>query len=575
MLWDVLWRCSRTYRRALLSAVIIAASLTAAEAASAPSPLLEILSNELSRNLTRLQREPDSTPYFISYAVTDQENQIIAATLGAIQDQRTDRGRTLDCTVRIGSYDLDSTHTINGDRPMFSASARIPVEDNAAAIQRIAWRETDRAWRSASDRWIKVRNATQMKDRNGKSAPDFSHEKPVVQTISVPTPAAPNAEWTARLRRLSGIFNDYPRIHNSSVVLSVQHEVKSLVTSEGTKLQHGRNFVRIFIIARAKAVDGQDLTTTESFEAEDLSQLPKEPVIAAAVKKAADDLSKMLLVQPVDPYVGPAILSGRAAGVFFHEIFGHRIEGHRQLDEAEGQTFSHSVNQSVLPEFLSVTFDATRHSAADTPLFGWYHYDDEGVPGQKVTLVDHGILKSFLMSRMPLPDFPVSNGHGRKQPGLEPVSRQSNLLVESSKRVSDAELRKMLVAEVKRQGKPYGLYFDQVTGGFTTTRRQGLQAFTVIPLVVYRVYPDGRPDELVRGVDIVGTPLSSFAKIIATGDKDDVFNGYCGAESGSVPVSAVSPALLVSEIEVQRKATSSEDRPPFLPRPSIREEVRP
>jgi hypothetical protein len=124
----------------------------------------------------------------------------------------------------------------------------------------------------------------------------------------------------------------------------------------------------------------------------------------------------------------------------------------------------------------------------------------------------------------------------------------------------------MLLAEIRRQGKPYGLYFDQVTGGYTTTQRRGLQAFTVIPLVVYQVFPDGRPDRLVRGVDIVGTPLASFGKILATGDRDEVFNGYCGAESGSVPVSAVAPAMLVSEIEVQRKPSPT-DRPPLLRRP--------
>jgi TldD protein len=135
----------------------------------------------------------------------------------------------------------------------------------------------------------------------------------------------------------------------------------------------------------------------------------------------------------------------------------------------------------------------------------------------------------------------------------------------------------MLIEEVKRQGKPYGLFFDQVTGGYTTTQRRGLQAFTVIPLIVYRVYPDGRPDELIRGVDIVGTPLASFAKILATSEKMDVFNGYCGAESGYVPVSAIAPALLVSEIEIQRKERS-QDRPPYLSRPdndSRRLEFRP
>ena len=107
---------------------------------------------------------------------------------------------------------------------------------------------------------------------------------------------------------------------------------------------------------------------------------------------------------------------------------------------------------------------------------------------------------------------------------------------------------------------------DDIAGGFTFTGRGQPQAFQVQPLVVYKVYADGRPDELVRGVDIVGTPLVSLTKILATGDTMEVFNGYCGAESGSVPVAAAAPAILISEMEVQKKETST-DKPPILPPP--------
>jgi predicted Zn-dependent protease len=290
----------------------------------------------------------------------------------------------------------------------------------------------------------------------------------------------------------------------------------------------------------------------------------------AAIDHVANDVSALLRAPEAEPFVGPAIFSGRAAGVFFHEIFGHRVEGHRQKDESEGQTFTKSVGTKVLPDFLSVVFDPTRRKIGAVDLNGWYDYDDEGVKAQPVTVVDKGVLQTFLMSRSPIHGFDHSNGHGRRQPGLEVVSRQSNLLVESTNTVTEAKLRQMLIAEIKKQNKPYGLYFRDITGGFTTTQRTGLQAFKVIPVIVYRVYADGRPDELVRGADIVGTPLASFAKILATSDKPEVFNGYCGAESGSVPVSAVSPAILVSEIEIEKKA-KSQDRPPLLPEPTSME----
>ncbi len=224
------------------------------------------------------------------------------------------------------------------------------------------------------------------------------------------------------------------------------------------------------------------------------------------------------------------------------------------------------MNKQILPPFLSVVFDPTLRQFQGTMLNGSYLYDDEGVKARRLPIVEDGVLKTFLMSRSPIDGFPNSNGHGRRQPGAEVVSRQSNLFVNSSKQVSDKELRQMLLEEVKKQGKPYGLFFDQVTGGYTTTTRRGLQAFTVIPLVVYRIYPDGRPDEMIRGVSIVGTPLASFGNIVATSDKSEVFNGICGAESGNVPVAAISPALLVSSIEIQRKERS-QDQPPYLPRP--------
>jgi predicted Zn-dependent protease len=269
-----------------------------------------------------------------------------------------------------------------------------------------------------------------------------------------------------------------------------------------------------------------------------------------------------------EPFAGPALLSGRAAGVFFHEILGHRLESQRILDETEGRTFAKSLKTKILPDFLSITFDPTRRTYSGYELNGWYQFDDEGVAARPVTAVNKGVLESFLLSRIPVPGMSGSNGHGRRQPGFEPIARQSNLIVESTNQVDDKALRRLLLNEIVRQGKPYGLFFDEVTGGYTTTSRFGLQAFTVLPLVVYRVYPDGRPDELVRGVDIVGTPLASLAKIVATGNSPDVFNGFCGAESGSVPVSAISPMVLVSELEIQRKAGGG-DRPPILGRPSL------
>ena len=551
--------------KAALGGILLLCTLPAFAQSSA---VLSAMSEELNRNFSALKEKADPPPYFLSYEITEQEYHVVSASLGAITSVNGGRSRNLDVSVRVGTSKLDNYHRVRGDRAQFTSGAAISIDDDAAAIRRRLWLETDRAYRTAAERLIKIKTNTQVKVAEQDQSDDFSSEEATMHTGQAPKVHFDTEKWTERMRKLSARFRQYPGVLTASVSVSGQGETKYFASTEGTRLQFGRGFARIVIVAHGKAEDGMDLQTFESFEAVDAASLPKDEAIAAAVDRVAKDLTALLKAPEVEPYVGPAIFSGKAAGVFFHEIFGHRVEGHRQKDESEGQTFTKMVGTKVLPEFLSVVFDPTRRKASgNIDLNGWYDYDDEGIKARPVTVVEHGILKTFLLSRSPIQGFDHSNGHGRRQPGLEVVARQSNLLVESTHSVPDKRLREMLIEEAKKQNKPYGLYFREVTGGFTNTARQGLQAFKVMPIIVYRVYADGRPDELVRGADIVGTPLESFSKIIATSDRADVFNGYCGAESGSVPVSAVSPAILVSGIEIEKRA-KSQDRPPLLPMPT-------
>ena len=535
-------------------------------AASAQS-LPQLLNEELQRNFTVLKEKGDPPPYFMGYEVTEEDTQVITAAMGSIVGNNKSQRRFLDITIRVGTPSLDNYHVVGGQRARFTPGSPVPLDDVPNAIRRTVWLATDRTYRAAARRLIEIKSNAQTRLGSDDKSDDFSAEKTSVHEETPPRAKFSEQEWLPRLRKWSAELAKYDAVLSSGVTLIVNRETKYLVNTEGSRLQFGRTFATLAVNARGKAPDGMDLIAAHDFQASEPAHLPDSEAIQAIVNKVGQDLTALLRAPIVEPFVGPAILSGSASGVFFHEIFGHRVEGHRQKDEAEGQTFTKSLNAPVLPDFLSVVFDATKKKLGSIDLNGWYEYDDEGVPARPVILVENGILKTFLMSRAPIQGFATSNGHGRRQPGFEVVSRQSNLIVESKKQVSSVQLRQMLVDEIKRQNKPYGLYFEQVTGGFTTTQRRGLQAFTVIPLMVYRVYADGRPDELVRGVDIVGTPLASFAKILATSDKPEVFNGYCGAESGTVPVSATSPALLVSEIEIQKKDRGQET-PPVLPRPS-------
>jgi TldD protein len=539
---------------------------------AADTRAFSILQSELQRNYDVLAKQ-DAPAYFMSYTMHDTRTARLAASVGALQQSDEARSRFVTVEVRVGDYSLDNTHPIRGDAR--SAGPRVtnvalPLTDEEKPIRLALWHATDRTFKQASEGLTRVKTNVAAKIKEEDPAPDFSHEEVQKYMGEPATYSLDTKAWEARLRRISAPFGEDPLVFRSDVSLSVDLDNRFYVNSEGTEVATGDVACRLFIEAVTKADDGMELPLYASYFATSPAGLPDEKELIADVRSMMDLLARLRKAPLVDPFSGPAILSGRAAGVFFHEIFGHRVEANRQRNADDGQTFAGKVGQSVLPSFLSVYSDPTLKKLANVELMGHYLYDDEGVKARRVTVVDNGILRNFLVDRAPLHGFTQSNGHGRAEPGYLPVSRQSNLVVESSRGVSKDKLLDMLREEVRKQGKPFGLLFDNIEGGFTTTSRGSANAFNVLPNVVYKVYADAsRAPELVRGVDLIGTPLSAFGKIVATGDKPDVFNGICGAESGGVPVSASSPALLVTEVEVQKKAQSQETLP-ILPAPPAR-----
>ncbi len=534
------------------------------------SLLLKAMEEELSRSIKGLSEKGNPPPYFISYDITETQSAIIIASYGALRRSSKEHSRMLDVEVRVGDYELDNTHRLRGMYDFrFPNPVSISLENDLDAIKSALWLETDKKYKAAMERLIQVKAQKTVKVKEEDESADFSREYPETFIDPLCQVTVDKTKWEKKLRGYSAMFNGFPEIYESSVSLSANATNKFLVNSEGTVTQHGLIHWRLGIYARTKAEDGMDLYKYESFDAHSLEKMPDEEEVRRKIKLLTKELLALRAAPVVEPFTGPAILSGRAAGVFFHEIFGHRIEGHRQKDEEEGQTFTKKINQQVLPDFISVYDDPLQKSFGDKDLSGHYLYDDEGVKAQRVTVVENGILKNFLMSRSPIAGFDRSSGHGRKEAGYRAVGRQGNLIVEASKTVSEKKLRELLVEECKEQGKEFGLIFEDISGGFTFTGRGIPQAYAVIPIIVYRVFTDGRPDEMVRGADLIGTPLVSFSKILACGDRPEVFNGICGAESGGVPVSAVAPSILTGEIEIQKKRKSP-DRPPLLPPPRRR-----
>jgi predicted Zn-dependent protease len=544
----------------------------AAPQVTSVGPVLQALQEEMVRASETLRQKANPAPYFISYTVNEIQSTDIEASLGALRSSRSDRSRYLDVDVRVGDYNLDSTHQIRGQRgpaaPTFSYPVLMPIDNDVAALKSVVWLETDRKYKAALERFIQVRANLAIKVDEEDTSADLSRETKQEAALPLAKADVNVSHWESKLKDYSSFFKKYPEIYDGSASLSSTATNNYLVNTEGTAIQQGTTSVRLGLYVRTKADDGMELYRYESFDAHSPEKLPDDHVVRQTLETMVKDLLALRAAPVIEPYTGPAILSGRASGVFFHEIFGHRIEGQRQKNENEGQTFTKQINRAVLPDFISVFDDPTTEQIGGVDLNGFYRFDDDGVRAQRVTVVENGILKNFLMSRAPIAGFETSNGHGRKAPGYRTVGRQGNLIVEAASKVPEAKLRMMLIEEATKQGKAFGLLFKDISGGFTVTGRANPQSFQVTPIMVYRVYADGRPDELVRGVDLIGTPLTSFSKIVAAGDKPEIFNGFCGAESGYVPVAAVSPSILTTQIEVQKKAKSS-DRPPILLPPAL------
>lgn len=542
-------------------------------AVAEPPPLLAALKQELGRSMARLRLRGYEAPYFISYTLRESESHDVIGKLGAVFTQNHDRQRAVHVEVRVGSYEFDNTSADGSDGnadlalSLTEVSKDAPLDDNLEALRGTLWLITDQKYKAALAAYASKRARGVRDVEPEDKLPSFSKEAP--QHLILPPPAfiVDNAGMVDSVRQIGERLKQAPLL-DGEVKLSADRVSRYYVSSEGAEVVEHRTLYGVHLVAQSRAKDGQLLTNERDYFGRSEAQLPRRAELVAAMDGLTADIRQLVAAPAVDPYTGPAILMEEAAGVFFHETMGHRLEGERQISEQEGRTFKGQIGQRVLPDFLSVIDDPTLaiSPSGNIPLNGFYRTDDEGTPARPVTLIDKGVLRDYLKSRTPVLGSMRSNGHARAEGTNDPTGRMANLVVRASRTVPLAELKAQLLAEVRRQGKPYGLIIRDILGGSTNTAGFGSQTFRGQPTMVFRVDAKTGEESLVRGVEMVGTPLSSVAKIIAASDTVGVFNGYCGAESGLVPVSTVAPAVLFTEIELQRAQRVSE-RPPILPPP--------
>jgi predicted Zn-dependent protease len=533
--------------------------------------MLGAMAEELERAHKSLQLRGHEAPYFLSYAVRGIDTEEVGSKYGAVFLDHTRHDRRLEVNVRVGSYAFDNT----GQQEMFdfessesgyNSGREAPLDDDPTALRNALWLLTDEHYKKSLSAYLKKKGKEVYRPDDPDAPASFSREEPHV-AVEAPAPHPFDREgWKRETCGQTGRLRAHPELFDSQMRVSMDHEARQFASTEGTRLVTEQVIYGLHVQAWARAPDGMLLENSRDYYGSREGELPRGAELSARIDEMVGELLALREAPVLDPYTGPALLGPEAAGVLFHEAVGHRLEGERQNDDKDGHTFKGQIGKPILPFFLTIFDDPTARAMGRTSLNGNYRFDEQGVPGQRATLVEKGVLKSFLLSRAPVSGFAHSNGHGRSAPGREPVARMSNLIVESSKTVSADKLKEALIAEAKRQEKQFGLLIRDVTGGNTDTSGYAYQAFKGQPRLVYKVDAKTGAETLVRGVEIVGTPLLSINKIISTGDDPRVFNGYCGAESGFVPVSTVAPTVLVSEIELQRTRKDA-GRPPVLPSP--------
>jgi predicted Zn-dependent protease len=541
-------------------------------AADPRAVLLDAMAAELERSAARLRLDGHEPPYFVGYQLREVASHEVAGRSGALVHDLTRRDRTLRVDVRVGSHELDSSGggddviVLGAEGPSWSAPRDAPLDDDPLALRNALWLLTDERYKEALASWFKARSRQVYRRDDPGRSPSFTREPPE-RHADAPLPFPFHRErWRGAVRAATAAFRTQPHVFDARVQVTAERQIRWLATSEGTRLVTERTLYAVHLQAAARAEDGQLLESGRDFFAPTEADLPASARLEAAAREVAAELTALRRAPAIDPYTGPAILEGEAAGVLFHEAVGHRLEGERIEGDEEGQTYKGQLGRPVLPPFLSVVDDPTLAEAGGAALNGTYAFDDQGVRAHRTVLVRDGTLVAYLLSRRPVRPFDRSNGHGRSEGSRPPMARMANLVVESSSRVGPEELKRRLMEEARRQGKPYGLVIRDIAGGNTNTASFGYQAFKGTPRLAYRVDASTGAETLVRGVELVGTPLASVNKVLATGDVPRVFNGFCGAESGYVPVSTVAPAVLVGEIELQRVARAME-RDPILPSP--------
>ncbi len=571
----------------IITAGLVAASIAATSPASAnPSQkdslyqcetqlsdlerqtVMGALESEFIRSKDTLRVQGYEAPFYMSHTIHVTESGHVTATYGSTSSEET-KEVSVGAEVRVGSY---------GKEGMSYHSFDLPSVGSSHAIRRALWLASDKAIKRAEKDFYQKRTEeiSKVKDKEMDGVADFSKEKASVcwgkdVQLTFDTKTLENLA-----KKISKEFENKDDILDSNVGFGGKKETTYFINTEGTKIVKSSTFYSLFMDAETMTDQGEQLSNYRVLNYRTTGEMPDENTLINLANEMVKELRDLKKAPKLEPTAVPVILDSNNAGVFWHEVVGHRLEGERQISKHEGQTFKDKVGKKITSDLVTLVDDPTLAKFKDKYLNGHYHHDDEGVPAQRVTLIEKGTLKNYLMSRRPIPGFTNSNGHGRAQDNDEdPIARMGNTMLVPEKPISFDKLKELAKKEAVAQGKDFYLIFRQSKGGLTSTSAYGsFQAFKVMPQLTYTVDVKTGKETLVRPVEVIGTPLNMLDEIVAFGNDAEAWNGVCGAESGWVPVSVVSPSMLVRRLEIQNTTKNpwltifgGNATPPILPPP--------
>lgn len=516
--------------------------------------LAEAARAEAHRARELLRAPGHRPPYLVSHLIRDETRYRLQASFGSLLVDERARTRRCFTDVRVGSYRSDQL--LEGG--LFDNSTQtesyghhaLPIAEPLDGVLHGLWKLTESRYRDAVGSLLDKR-AGALNFRNpNRSLVAFQRVAPLEHRVVERFPEIDVEGWARYVQRASTIGKRHPRVTTCTVGLDVRHQTRLFVSSEGALAIEQRPYWMLECDLGLVAEDGEQVPWLLTRFVTDPSELPGLAELQREMRRTFRLLERIAAAPVVRAYAGPVWLDPKPAGLLVHEALGHRLEGNRLLAQGEGQTFRDALGAHLLPDFLSLHDDPRLSRWGDRSLVGHYAFDDEGVPAAAAQLVTGGRIDGFLTTRVGAIPRHRTNGHARNESFQRPMSRMGVTVLEARDGASDGEMKARLIREVRERGLPFGIHVLDADAGETATSAYDFQAFLGEIKAATRVYPDGT-EELIRGVSFVGTPLNAVRGILAAGDRPEIDNAYCGAESGAVPVSTISPSLLVGDLELQ------------------------